>query len=49
VRSIHCPSNGDAQVDIMRFELTLRCRGVQLDGMLGKREQDLLRDLAARQ
>jgi len=35
--------------EVARFELTLRCRGIRVDGMRGDRERNLLRQLAMRQ
>jgi ubiquitin-like protein Pup len=43
------PSDTDDRGEVARFELTLRCRGVRVDGMRGDRERNLLRRLAARQ
>jgi hypothetical protein len=43
------PPDMDDHGKVSRFELTLRCRGVRVDGMRGNRERNLLRRLAARQ
>jgi hypothetical protein len=43
------PSDMSDRGEVARFELTLRCRGVRVDGMRGDLERNLLQRLAARQ